>query len=39
MRIPGVAVFRLAASLFVAQSPHPDLSGQRRIDRSKSKKA
>jgi hypothetical protein len=35
MRIPGVSVFCLAASLLVAQSPHPDLSGKRRIDRSK----
>jgi hypothetical protein len=35
MRIPGVSVFCLAASLLVAQSPHPDLSDKRRIDRSK----
>ena len=39
MRIPGVSVFCVAASLLVAQSPHPDLSGKRRIDRSKCKKA
>ena len=26
MRIPGVSVFCLAASLLVAQLPHPDLS-------------
>jgi hypothetical protein len=35
MRIPGVSVFCVAASLLVAQSPYPDLSGKRRIDRSK----
>jgi hypothetical protein len=34
MRIPGVSVFCVAASL-LAQSPHPDVSGKRRIDRSK----
>jgi precorrin-4 methylase len=37
MRIPGVSVFCLAASLLVAQLPHPDLSGKRRIDRGKCK--
>ena len=35
MRIPGVSVFSVAASLLVAQSPYPDLSGKQRIDRSK----
>ena len=35
MRIPGVSVFCVAASLLVAQSPYPDLSGKRRIERSK----
>jgi hypothetical protein len=30
MRIPGVSVFCLAASLLVAQLPHPGLSGKRR---------
>ena len=37
MRIPGVSVFCLAASLLVAQLPHADLSGKRRIDRGKCK--
>ena len=36
MRIPGVSVVCLAASLLVARSPRPDLSGKRRIGRSKS---
>ncbi len=35
MRIPGVSVFCVEASLLVAQSPYPDRSGKRRIDRSK----
>jgi hypothetical protein len=33
MRILGISVFCLAASLLVAQSPYPDLSGKRRIGR------
>jgi len=37
MRIPGVWVFCLAASLLVAQLPHPDLSGKLGIDRGKGK--
>jgi hypothetical protein len=37
MRIPGVSVFCLAASLLVAQLPHPDLSGKRWIERGKCK--
>lgn len=37
MRIPGVSVFCLAASLVVAELPHPDLSGKWRIDRGKCK--
>jgi precorrin-4 methylase len=37
MRIPGISVFCLAASLLVAQLPHPDLSDKRRIDRGKCK--
>jgi hypothetical protein len=35
MRIPGVSVFCVAASLRVAHSSDPDLSGKLRIDRSK----
>jgi precorrin-4 methylase len=35
MRIPGVSVFCVAASLLGTQSPYPDLSGKRRIDRCK----
>jgi hypothetical protein len=39
MRIPGVSVFCVAASLLVAQSPHPDLSVNGGLIEAKCKKA